>query len=166
MKLAQERAVTETLGDAAVWIYRPSTVYGPRRQTIRHGLINNLVNDGLRGRPTVLDAHVMSLRDYVYTADIGAFVAKRIRFPQPGPGVRTQFLVSGRCTSIFEIMHIIERVLHLKLRFRYDADFGNHSNITFSHSVLPAGWTPTPLDVGVRQFVAGRHAHLPVPLDA
>jgi nucleoside-diphosphate-sugar epimerase len=158
--------VSDRLAGVQVSIYRPSTVYGPRRQLARHGLINNLINDGLRGCPTVLDARVMSLRDYVYTADVGAFVAKRIRFPAPEPDARTYFLVSSRCCSIFEVVHIIERVLHLKLRCRYDAAFGNHSDITFSHSVLPAGWAPTPLEVGVRQFAAGRHAHLPVPVGA
>jgi nucleoside-diphosphate-sugar epimerase len=165
MKLEQEKTLTDSLPGIALSIYRPSTVYGPRIQHARRGLINNLINDGLRGRPTVLDAHTMSLRDYVYTDDIGAFVAKRIRFPSLArETARILFLVSSRCASIFEVVRTIERVLHLKLRYRLDQSFGNHSNITFSHSLSPNGWSPTPLEVGVRQFVAGRHARLPVPL--
>lgn len=163
LKQRQEGMLLERFGNGAVHIYRPSTVYGPMAQKARHGLINNLVSDGLRGRTTVLDAHVMALRDYVYFGDVGAYVARHIRGSagdaQDGPF----FLVSSRCASIFEVVRVIERVLHVKLRIRYDQGFGNHQNITFSRGVLPAGWAPTPLEVGVRQFVAGKHANVPVP---
>jgi hypothetical protein len=60
-------------------------------------------------------------------------------------------------------VHIIERVLHIKLRYRYDVSFGNHSNITFSDRILPERWRPSPLEVGIRQFVAGRFANLAAP---
>ena len=164
LKLRQEELLRDSLDDHELSIYRPSTVYGPMAQKPHHGLINNLVNDGLRGRSTTLDAHVMSLRDYVYCSDIGAFVSRRIKSHGVGnAGSPIHFLVSARCSSIFEVVRTIERVLHLKIRYRYDPKFGNHRNITFSSSVLPRGWAPTALDVGIRQFVAGRNAILPVP---
>jgi UDP-glucose 4-epimerase len=157
LKLAQEDLLQRTFARSEIAIYRPSSVYGPMAQKGRQGLINNLVSDGLAGRATVLDAHISSLRDYVYAGDIGRFVAGRIR--AGGPAGAIHFLVSGRCTSIHEVVHTVERVLHLRLRFRYDESFGNHSNITFSDSVLPSGWAASPLDVGIRQFVAGKHAN-------
>jgi len=167
MKLRQEHILSDFSSHMTIAIYRPSSVYGPKAQNARHGLINNLINDGLRGRPTVLDARVMSLRDYVFAPDIGKYVARCIRCPDRShinPSVR--FLVSSRCASIYEVVRTIERVTHTKLRFRYDEGFGNHSNITFSHSVLPTDWSPTALEVGVRQFLSGRHAHLPLTLSA
>jgi UDP-glucose 4-epimerase len=165
LKLSQEQVLQTTFAPRELAIYRPSTVYGPMAQKAHQGLINNLVNDGLRGRLTVLDAQVMSLRDYVYFADIGAFIAGRIRSrARRATENAVNFLVSSRCASIFEVVRNIERVLHLKLRFRYDENFGNHSNITFSDRVLPAGWSPTPLEVGIRQFVAGKHACLQAPI--
>jgi UDP-glucose 4-epimerase len=167
LKLSQEQVLQTTFAPRELAIYRPSTVYGPMAQKAHHGLINNLVNDGLRGRLTVLDAQVMSLRDYVYFADIGAFIAGQIKSrARRSTETAVNFLVSSRCASIFEVVRNIERVLHLKLRFRYDETFGNHSNITFSGRVLPAGWSPTPLEVGIRQFVAGKHACLQAPIRA
>ena len=70
-KLAQERQLQERLKHCELTIYRPSSVYGPYFTGNRHGLINHLVANSRRGRVTVLDAHVMALRDYVFTGDIG-----------------------------------------------------------------------------------------------
>jgi len=123
-------------------------------QKTQQGLINNLVNNGRNGRVTVLDAHVMSLRDYVYSGDIGNYVSKRIRSGNTETnGSPVHFLVSSRCSSIFEVLQKIERTLKLKLQFRYDESFGNNSNITFSDSILPPGWCPSSLEVGIRQFL-------------
>ena len=161
LKLAQEKALLDRFAKQEISIYRPSSVYGPMVQKARQGLINNLINDALRGSETVLDAQVMSLRDYVYSGDIGHFVAQRIQARPDDSWLH--FLVSSRASSIFEVVRAVERVLHLKLRFRYDQKFGNHSNITFSDSVLPPGWRPSALDVGIRQFMVGKNAPSSVP---
>lgn len=160
LKLAQEQVLRGAFGDNEIAIYRPSSVYGPMVQKKQQGLICNLVNNGRNGRVTVLDAHVMALRDYVFSGDIGNFVAKRIRSGSAfESGSSTCFLVSSRCSSIFEVVQKIERTLHLNLRFRYDESFGNNRNITFSNEVLPAGWSPGTLDVGLRQFLVGKNVH-------
>lgn len=159
LKLAQEKLLQECFGRYEVAIYRPSSVYGPMEQKAQQGLINNLVKNARSGRETALDSHVMSLRDYVYTGDIGGFVAKRIKagLTATGDGP-VKFLVSARCSSIFEVVRKIEQTLHLKIRFRYDESFGNHRNITFSDSVLPQGWSPATLNVGIRQFLVVNRA--------
>jgi UDP-glucose 4-epimerase len=159
LKLNQENVLQQTFGQDEISLYRPSSVYGPMRQRAQQGLINNLISNGRSGRTTVLDAHIMSLRDYVFCGDIGRFVAKRIRFGRKGikDGVLS-FLVSSRCASIFEVVGKIEQILKLKLSFRYDESFGNHSNITFSDSVLPPAWSPSTLEVGIRQFLMDRSA--------
>ena len=156
LKKQQEDLLMNTFSEAEIAIYRPSSVYGPKEQS-RHGLINNLILNGRAGRMTVLDAHVMSLRDYVFAGDIGNFVARRIRFESDESiNKPVQFLVSARCSSIFEVFQKIRRILNLHAQFRYDDQFGNHKNITFSDSVLPPGWRPVSLDVGLRQFIIGR----------
>ena len=153
LKLRQEQLLGERLSPNEVAIYRPSSVYGPHFSGSRHGLINHLVNNVRRGRVTVLDAQVMALRDYVYSGDIGRYIARQIHFGlDPGPDAPVHFLVSSRCASIFEVVGKIERVLKLKVPFRIDEYFGNHRNITFSERVLPAGWHPSSLEVGIRQF--------------
>jgi hypothetical protein len=159
LKLAQEHVLRSSFGKNEIAFYRPSSVYGPMVQKTQQGLINNLVTNGRNSRVTVLDAHVMSLRDYVFSGDIGNFVAKRIRSGNTGASSSpVHFLVSSRCSSIFEVVHKIERTLNLNLQFRYDESFGNNSNITFSDSVLPPGWSPSTLDVGIRQFLVGKNA--------
>jgi nucleoside-diphosphate-sugar epimerase len=157
LKKQQEDLLLNTFSETDIAIYRPSSVYGPMEQQSRHGLINNLILNARTGRITVLDAHVMSLRDYVFAGDIGNFVARRIRFESDESNINPlQFLVSARCSSIFEVFQKIKRILNLHAQFRFDDQFGNHKNITFSDSVLPLGWRPVALDVGIRQFMIGR----------
>ena len=158
-KLAQEQVLNRLFGKNEIAFYRPSSVYGPMVQKTQQGLINNLVSNGRNRRVTVLDAHVMALRDYVFSGDIGNFVAKRVRSENTGVNYNPiHFLVSSRCYSIFEVVRKIERILKLNLQFRYDESFGNNSNITFSHSALPPGWSPSTLDVGIRQFLVEKNA--------
>lgn len=159
LKLAQEQVLRNSFNMNEIAFYRPSSVYGPMVQKTQQGLINNLVNNARNRRVTVLDAHVMALRDYVFSGDIGGFVAKRVRSGNAGVNCSpVHFLVSSRCSSIFEVVHKIERTLNLSLQFRYDESFGNNNNITFSDSVLPHGWSPSTLDVGIRQFLVGKNA--------
>ena len=156
LKLAQEEALLANFEAGELAFYRPSSVYGPMLQNSRKGLINNLVNNGRNGRETVLDAHVMSLRDYVFSHDVGQYVAKSIRVGWSGELRRPErFLVSARCSSIFEVVKKIQHILNLNLRVRYDENFGNSRNITFSERVLPRDWHPVTLDVGLRQFLVG-----------
>ncbi len=154
MKLAQEQVLQTSFDESELTIYRPSSVYGPMTRKRQHGLINKLVQNARNKQVTVLDAHVMALRDYVYAGDIGNFVGRRIRFWNDGGNYGSvYFLVSSRCVSIFEVVARIERILNLHIQFRYDENFGNRSNITFNDSVLPPGWRPSVLDVGIRQLM-------------
>lgn len=155
MKLAQEQVLQASFNVSELAIYRPSSVYGPMTRKGKHGLINKLMQNGRNRQVTVLDAHVMALRDYVYAGDIGNFVGKRIRFWDTGENNDpVHFLVSSRCASIFEVIARVERILNLHLQFRYDENFGNSSSITFNDSVLPPAWHPSILVVGIRQFMA------------
>jgi len=157
LKLRQEEALQSTFDSSEVLIYRPSSVYGPMTQKSRLGLINNLINNARSGHVTVLDAHVMSLRDYVFTGDIGQYIARKVRFAGDNEiREQTRFLVSAKCSSIFEVFTKIRRILNLHAQFRYDDQFGNHKNITFSDNVMPSNWRPVALDVGIRQFMIGR----------
>ncbi len=154
LKLAQEQILQESFTKDQYAIYRPSSVYGPMVQKTQQGLISNLVHNGRNGQVTVLDARIMTLRDYVFSGDIGNFIARHISSKTAGlNSSQIYFLVSARCSSIFEIVLRIERILYLNLNVRYDESYGNNSNITFSADVLPTGWSPSSLDVGLRQFL-------------
>jgi hypothetical protein len=104
----------------------------------------------------------MSLRDYVLAADIGNYVARQIRFEfRSERQVPVDFLVSAKCSSIFEVVQKIRRILNLPIKIRYDNRFDNHENITFSDTVMPCGWRPVSLETGIRQFIPGRQASFP-----
>lgn len=159
LKMHQEELISDALNSDEFTIYRPSSVYGPTAQKNRHGLINNLVSNAHNNRITVLDAHLMSLRDYVLAGDIGSYVGRQIRFKLGNQSNQpVQFLVSARSSSIFEVVEKIKRILNLHAPFRYDDQFGNHENITFSDRVKPCGWRPMTLDMGIRQFMTGRQS--------
>lgn len=159
LKLTQEKSLQESFNRDELSIYRPSSVYGPMSQKSQQGLINNLVSNGRNARVTTLDAHVMSLRDYVFSGDIGIFIAKRVKSEVKGlDRSHIFFLVSARCSSIFEVVLKVERTLNMNINVRYDESFGNNTNITFSDSVLSAGWAPSALNVGIRQFLVGKTA--------
>ena len=158
LKLEQEQVLRSTFNENEIAIYRPSSVYGSMPQKTGQGLINNLVSNGRRGRVTVLDSHVMTLRDYVFAGDIGNFIAKRVRSGVTSVDRKqVHFLVSSRCSSIFEVVRQIEQTLHMNLQYRYDESFGNSRNITFSDSVLSPDWSPSTLGVGIRQFLVGKN---------
>jgi UDP-glucose 4-epimerase len=153
LKLEQEQRLESMFRRDEITIYRPSSVYGPMARKSGHGLVNHLVGNARNGLVTVLDSHVMALRDYVFSGDIGNFIGRGLRFGGGAAGGAVHFLVSARCSSIFEVVKKVERVLKLRVRFRFDEQFGNHENITFNASVMPPGWRPVPLDVGIRQFM-------------
>ena len=154
MKLEQERQLVEASSGGRIAIYRPSSVYGPMIRARRHGLINHLIADAANRRNSVLDANVMALRDYVYAGDIGEYIARQVARGGFGDDAApVHFLVSGRCASIFEVVARIERVMKLRVRYRLDRAFGNSANITFSDTVLPPGWRPSTLEVGIRKYL-------------
>ena len=152
LKQQQETLARQQVGTGRLLIYRPSSVYGPMEQDAHRGLINNLVKNARNGRFTVLDAQVMSLRDYVYAGDIGQYIARQVCEGGAGSGNDVRFLVSGRCSPIFEVVRKIQRLLHTNVYYRLDAGFGNHGHITFNPDVMPADWRPVTLDYGIRQF--------------
>jgi nucleoside-diphosphate-sugar epimerase len=142
----------ESVGGAGLVIYRPSSVYGPMVQDVHRGLINNLVKNARNGRFTVLDSQVMSLRDYVYAGDIGHYVARQVVEGSAGGEGGVRFLISGRCSPIFEVVRKIQRLLHLNVYYRLDDRFGNHGHITFNPDLMPRGWRPVTLDYGISRF--------------
>lgn len=156
MKLRQEALVgAQHDGDIRrVRIYRPSTVYGVHEFDHRSGLVSHLCWNALRNFPTVLEANIHALRDYVYVNDMGRYLARQI---QAGLADQRQlyYLVSGKPSSIFEIRQRIEKLVGRSVLFQFSSNNngGSRSNdkdITFSRQMLPTDWSPVDLDYGLR----------------
>ena len=147
-KLRQEKA-TELLKDAAeVYIYRLSSVYGYVHGG-RMGLIPALIRNGLSGATTTITGKTTTLRDYILVEDICRFVVERMVSENSKPG--TYFMVSGKPTSLIEIVENVELVMNRSLLLKFDLAPNNAAHISFRPSITPPDLHITPLSTGIRQ---------------
>jgi len=151
MKLRQEQQLLELSAGphARVRIYRPSTVFGVHRFKDRAGLVSHLLWNALRNFPTTLEANVHALRDYVYVNDVAKYMAGMLE-RNSGAASLVEHLVSGRPTSIREIVTIVERMLGRSLLIQYSDKMNNNADITFRSGLMPPGWKPGGLEQGLR----------------
>ena len=127
-------------------ILRPSTVYSKNpRLSFRQGLINVLVKNAKLGRVTTLFGNQNTLRDYVSGEDLGNYVVKCLIENSSRDFEGTRFLVSGKATSIYEIVDMTQRVLGRNIYVQYSLDKHNSSPITFSKQAMAANFYPTDL---------------------
>lgn len=154
MKISQE----ERLRDAAdtsskqIRIYRPSTVYGARKFSHRSGLVSHLVWNALRNCPTILEANLHALRDFVYVDDVGRFITHIIQQGH-GPAQEIYHLVSGKPSSIFEVVQRVQKLIGKSLIYQFSNNCPNDADITFSPHILPPGWNPSDLSYGLHAVV-------------
>lgn len=147
-KLEQERQAQECTEKLNCSIYRPSSVYGYRRGG-RSGLVGTLIQNAIANRTSNIFGGLSVQRDYILAGDVGRFVAQRILSIEGAAGVF--LLASGKPTTTWEIVRLIERTLRRRLSVRFQAIHENTADNTFLPSCRPTGWTTTPLDVGVKK---------------
>ena len=146
-KMAQE-ALLNTLPDTVLRrIYRPSSVYG-HVPNGRIGLITALIENGVKSKPTHIFGRVDTLRDYVFSSDIGAFIAAQIIGPSATPA-QVFLLATGQAVSMHEVIRLVERKLGSALYLQFDPRPSNARDITFMQSALPPLWQPTSLTAGM-----------------
>jgi len=151
MKLQQELELLDLPAGlhAQACIYRPSTVFGVHRFKDRAGLVSHLLWNALRNYPTTLETNVHALRDYVYVNDVARYLAGALdRVPGGEPLV--EHLVSGRPSSIREIVAHVQRMLGRSLLLQYSDNMNNNADITFRSDLMPPGWNPRALEQGLR----------------
>lgn len=149
LKLDQERVLSESLADCRKVIYRPGTVYGFSGFDKRMGLVTRLIWDRINHRVTNIFGSLETIRDYVWVEDIANFVAAEMRHGSD-PGQTTHTLVSGKPTTINEIIRIIERVHPRKPYLQYEGGSFNTANNSYRPDMLPANWFPADLETGIR----------------
>ncbi|WP_262029301.1 NAD-dependent epimerase/dehydratase family protein [Microvirga sp. Mcv34] len=148
-KIRQEVHLSQHLPFVTRQIYRPSSIYGFAGTGVRLGLVNALVHNAHQARVSRIFGEPSTIRDYVFVSDIGRFVAERCVTPLGESSVF--FLASGKPSSMFEMLSKIEHALGRRLYLQFDPNPSNASHISFAQSVLPVGWLPTDLNVGIRQ---------------
>ena len=120
-----------------IFIYRPSSVYGPIVSTHRRGLISAMITSTFQKHVCKVYGGINTLRDYVYSSDIGRFLSKEILSNQPQATYRNLILASCRPSSIFEIKNEIERILNKKMYFSLSPNPSNSLDITYSLDCVP-----------------------------
>jgi nucleoside-diphosphate-sugar epimerase len=147
LKLQQERALLDEGAFTSRTIYRVSTAYGPLHENVRAGFIATLLRNAARREVTHITGRMETLRDFVFTGDVGAHIAASIIEAQDHDAVVV--LASGRPYSLAEVLAIIERAVGRKALVTYSHDAANAEDITFDAGVLPKGWAASDLRFNV-----------------
>ena len=145
-KLEQEGLVLALQPRVAARIYRPASAYG-FRPGARQGLFAALIANALSNQTSLISGSERTLRDYVFNRDIGKFVADNVL--APAGGTATYLLASGKPTSMFEAIALIERLLARPLYRRFESRASNARDLSFASSGLPPGLMRTPLEAGL-----------------
>jgi len=151
-KLAQEQLLLEQ-NHLIPRIYRPSTVYGPIQHGLRCGFVSTLIRNGVLRAVTNISGHLHTLRDYVYSEDIGKFVTHIIQQDRQ-ENARTIFhLSSGKTSSIFEVIKIVEFLLKHRIYYKLEYDPINNRDIVFSQDIRSDNWSPVDLRIGCERVL-------------
>jgi len=146
LKLAEEELVTSCRALSAYAVYRVASTYGHLRRGSRAGLVTQLISDGLLRRVTHISGKMATLRDFVFAADVGQYVASKIFASERDAGIF--FLARTRPACLFEVQHIVERTMGRKLYVVYSVE-SNAADITFAPDVSPSDWHPSELQPNV-----------------
>jgi UDP-glucose 4-epimerase len=151
LKLAQEEFLKRSFPESAINIYRPTSVYGYSGPGCRMGLIPTLIRNGMSNRVSRIVGSVSTLRDYVFSGDVGNFIANRLLETPAENGPNLYFLASGKPSNIYEVQQLVEEKLRRRIFISFDSDpvHDNSSDITVSRAALPTSWAPTDLRTGI-----------------
>lgn len=150
LKLEQETYASNLCDfDVNVLIYRLSSVYGYVGNQKRLGLVPTLIRNGRDMKVSRIFGRIDTLRDYILASDIGKFIASSILEPDHGRSLFT--LASGKPSTVFEILHSVEGLLHKRLYLQFIATDINSAHNSYSRSVLPKVWKSTDLQTGIRR---------------
>jgi UDP-glucose 4-epimerase len=147
-KLRQEKAAKKLPPDIAHTTYRLSSVYGFIKGA-RLGLISALTLNAVQTRPTQIYGNLDTIRDFVFVDDIAHFVSKQIM--NKANTTETVFLVSSKPTALTEIIRLVQDCVSQPVSLNYSAKPTNSANNSYRTNLLPDGFNPTPLLVGIKK---------------
>jgi len=158
-KIRQEQMVTQAGQEAGfdTRIYRLSSVYGYAPKA-RLGLISALIVNALNDTPTPITGDIDTLRDYVFAPDIGRFIVDQLAMR--GPSCVPFLLASGTSASIATIIDLVQAGMSKPLLLDQQKVATNTAHMSFTPQSLPDGWTPSPLEDGIRQTIKLACHHL------
>lgn len=152
-KLIQETLVADiaNANGFTFQTYRLSSIYGFAPKS-RLGLISALIMNALNDTVTQITGDVDTLRDYVFVADVGAFIASQIK-EFDALSQTPLLLASGQSASIADIVALVRSGMTEPLTLEYQARATNKAHMSFDPESLPKGWAPVPLAQGISQTI-------------
>ena len=162
LKLEQEKRIRHISGLYRKHIYRPSTLYGRIGDGLRRGLISTLILNGVRNRITTITGNMATIRDFVATNDLSAFIVSKV-VGLEGQSSNIYMLVSSKPTTILEIKQHIEDLINRKLYINNLLNPTNDLDNSFAPEVMPENWYPSSLKQNIRiiyQQVLGKGVFL------
>jgi UDP-glucose 4-epimerase len=100
-------------------IYRISNIYGPGQNTSKGlGLINTIIENHINNNETIIFGDGESIRNYIYIDDVVEILKQSIYSNLIQSDIIN--LASSDNISILELVSIIEKLIHQKLRLRYE----------------------------------------------
>ena len=132
-------------------VYRPTSVFGFVDRRFRQGLIPTLIINGLGNNVSKIYGNFNTLRDYLFSLDIGAFLARQLFCVEDEAGDKLYYLGSGKPSSIYEIRHFVEQLIARKiyLRCELSPSVENASDTTLDTAALPPDWSPTDIKTAI-----------------
>ena len=112
LKLAQEHLVTEALGASSrVVIGRLSNLYGPGQNHEKlQGLVSRLALATITRQPVNIFVPLGTIRDYLYSDDAASAILRLLETVEPGPGLTTHVIATGRGTTIGQLLRTTSEV--------------------------------------------------------
>ena len=147
LKLGQERLLAKSTSQIAKFVYRPSSVYGSAGEGLRLGLVGVLVANAIRHGVSHIFGAPDTLRDYVFAADVGRFIAQQLN--RPTDRSQVFLLTSGKPSSTFEIMRRVEQILGRRLYARFDTRPSVIEHNSYRPLARPDNWHSVSLDTGI-----------------
>lgn len=145
LKLKQEKLAIELFSNNYS-IYRLSSVYGNGKQNQRIGLISTLIRNTYSCKLTNIQGYFDTKRDYVWLDDVTDYISNRI-LSNELKKTPVYFLISGKPSTIFEIIDIVKKISNQKVLYKLDLMKTNADQIVFSSRLFPPQWHPTALQL-------------------
>jgi len=138
MKLAEEQFLLEHPLDFQVNIYRLSSVFSVDVLDKRKGLMNILMENGLKHKVSNIFGQENTIRDYVLDRDVAKFLVAKIYNDEAIGGIFC--LASGKPSTIFEIRKQIEKILNKRIFISFSPVVSNAANMSYAYTVIAKGF--------------------------
>ena len=129
LKLNQENHLLKKHLFLSIEIIRLSTVFTIENFSKRKGLIQVLMENGIKNKITHIVGNESTIRDYICDKDIAHYIIRRILLGKIHQHI--SYLISGKPSSIFEIRRSIEKILGKRIYITYSTVKSNAEDISF-----------------------------------